>query len=381
MHVPIIHFSPSLGAVFALFAMAICFHGATVSSAAEVTRLSLVKDAEFPEWLTGTEWEFAPKQGKRRLWFAAPCVVIYSRVGETGPKAESGYSFTIQKKGVVRIYPGNSTAHPLDLTVAEDLKAGSVYNVEAKDRTAATMTGRRFLPPTPDMKEAEFKSWLKCKLLGIPSKNAIHATDLVLTEGLKPFLGIQVFSLTKFDDALSVARADKAADVAAAISDFTGVAKVAARNPQSLRAPDSIARLKSILQRAPGHLSAAILLQYATDKLPGSLSPSGSLSELDQAIGDLNTAISGDLAATNKLDSGQIARARSGLQRLRPLADSRVRPLVDAWVEWGNLADKFARTTSPASEASVKEWRATISRIHVEDEKLRSNESFRESLK
>ena len=603
--------------------------GLTNIRAAEVTRLSLVKDAEFPGWLTGTEWEYTPKQGKRKLWFAAPGVVIYTRVGETGVKSQSGYSYTVQKSGFVRIFPGNSAAHPLDLTVAEDLKQGSLYSVDQKDRTAATMIGRRLPPAAPGMKEAEFKKWLqgktltcedgtltfpgdgivhiknkrddvtakleiirpgllsffwssniydptlvsfetdlksarawgwwctfqysissgksppvpgprtlakggvvtmndlkaialtsrasavnallvqelgssrfagkasslslsalplegdkpatiafnqsvgsmmqkalqevarfhairhggwprshemqlsfedkfggkdgpsaavacalllesaikgtaldpefavtgdlnadgsvqpiggvhaklrgatnlKCKLLGIPSKNVIHATDLVLTEGLKPFTGIQVFSLAKFDDALAVARADKSPELAAAIKDFAALSRIAAATPAVLRAPDAIAKLKSILQRAPGHLSAQILLQYATDKLPKSLSPAGTLSELDQSIGDLNTAISGDLTVKNQLDGGQIAKARTALQRLRPLADPRVRPLVDAWVNWGNLADKLAHATGPANEQSVKEWRAAISRISVEDDKLRSNESFREELK
>jgi hypothetical protein len=624
------HF-PALAAWRWLTLLVLCSLGNLSAMAAEVTRLSLVKDAEFPGWLVGTEWEYTPKQGKRRLWFAAPGVVIYSRPGETGTKSQSGYSYTIQKKGIVRTFAANSATSPIDLTVAEDLKQGSVYSAQQKERSAATMIGRRFLPSPADMKEAEFKAWLKgktvsfeggssktfgdstvetrtsresrtwklhfvrpglvyylwnespndptlisfsedlksarfwcwwgtnsgsvsggappaaaakatrttskssvvtmndlkaipltnraaavnalliqelgnsryagkasslslsalplegdkpatvafnqavgsmmskalqevarfhairhggwprahevqlsfedkfggkdgpsaavacalllesaikgtaldpafavtgdmnadgsvqpiggvhaklrgatnlkCKLLGIPSKNVIHATDLVLTEGLKPFLGIQVFSLAKFDDALSVARADKSADLAAAITDFAAFAKTAGPNPQSLRAPDAVARLRSILQRAPGHLSAAVLLQFATDKLPKSLSPAGTLSELDQSIGDLNTAIDGDLNATNKLDSGQIAKARSGFQRLRPLADSRVRPLVDAWVNWGNVADKLARAGGTLNEKSFQEYRAAISRIQVEDEKLRSNESFREALK
>jgi len=608
--------------------LAFCFVGRALSVAADVTRLSLMKDAEFPAWLAGTEWEYAAKQGKRRLWFASPGVVIYTRVGETGVKSQAGYSFTIQKKGLVRVFAGSSAARPLDLTIAEDLKQGSLYDSAEKSRLPAPMIGKRLLPGAPDMKEAEFKSWLagkiltsedgtfsfpdegvvhiknkrdeataklqiirpgllyflwskntydpslisfstdlksarmwgswcvfelristdktppvgaagktdkstvvtmkdlkriplaaraaalnallvqdlgnsryagkasalslsalplegdkpatvgfnqpvgpmmtkalqevarfhairhggwprshevqltfedkytgkdgpsaavacalllesaiigtsldpafavtgdlnadgsvqpiggvhaklrgathlKCKLLGIPSKNVIHATDLVLTEGLKPFLGIQVFSLAKFDDALSLARANRAPDLAAAITEFGIVAKAGAQNPQSLRTPDAIGKLKSILQRAPGHLSAFVLLQYATDKLPKSLSPAGTLSELDQSIGDLNTAIGSDLSATNKLDSGQISKARSGLQRLRPLADARVRPLVDAWVSWGNLADRIVRAGGTLNEKSALEWVSANRRIQVEDDKLRSNVSFREEL-
>jgi hypothetical protein len=94
----------------------------------------------------------------------------------------------------------------------------------------------------------------------------------------------------------------------------------------------------------------------------------------------LDTAIGGDLSATNKLDSGQVSKARSGFQRLRPLADARVRPLVDAWVNWGQLADRLVRAGGTLNEKSFNEWRAAIGRIQVEDEKLRKNEGFREEL-
>jgi hypothetical protein len=221
---------------------------------------------------------------------------------------------------------------------------------------------------------------LKCTLLGIPQKNAIHAMDIYHTEGLKPFLGIQVFAFTKFDEALAVARLGKPPEIMAAIAEFSTLAKSAAKAPNSLRAPDAMTKLQSIIQRVPTHLSARVLLLFATDKLPKTLSPAGTLAEIDQATGDLETAIRGDLTAKTKLDGGQVAKARSGLQRLRPLADARVRPLVDAWVAWGNLADKFVKNDGPRDEKDVKEWIATVNRIGVEEEKLRTNEGFREEL-
>src|SRR5688572_2811317 len=55
---------------FWLHVLALFLATRVLCPAAEVSRLSLIKDAEFPEWLTGTEWEFSPKQGKRRIWFA-----------------------------------------------------------------------------------------------------------------------------------------------------------------------------------------------------------------------------------------------------------------------------------------------------------------------
>lgn len=619
----------------ALCAWFVCFIAAALPPRAEAAPMSLTQmtDTDFATWIMGTEWEFPTNGGKRRIWFATPGVVIYSRMNETSNKQASAFSWGVTKKGVARFFYETGDKRPYDVTISGDLKTAVFLDVKNNDRYQATMTGRRSLPAAPAMKEEEFKTWLKgktincteramtfpdaariqtrttgemredalqvirpglvchfwkgntkdptlicfstdlktarfwvwwgtqegevtsgppreivntakavrtttktgqvtmndlkairlagtaasvnalliqelgnskyagkasalalsalalegdkpatiafnqsvgsmmqkalqevarfhalrhggwpraqemqlsfedkftgkdgpsaavacalllesvikgtdldpafavtgdlnadgsvqpiggvhaklrgatnlkCTLLGIPAKNAIHATDIFYTEGLKPFLRIQVFAFAKFDDALAVARAAKPPEIAAAISDFAALAKAAAAAPNSLRAPDAIAKLRSILQRAPSHHSAQVLLQFATDKLPKTLSPAGTLSEIDQATGDLETAIRGDLTANTKLDGGQVAKARSGLQRLRPLADARVRPLVDAWVAWGNLADKFVKSNGPRDEKDVKEWIATVNRINVEEEKLRTNEAFREELK
>ena len=597
--------------------------------------LTQMSQTDFATWIMGTEWEFKPRGDTRRVWFATPGVVIYTRLEEKGSKAASAYSWGVTKKGEARFYYETTDQRPYEVTISDDLKSASIKDVKSNDSWKATACPRRALPAAPAMKDEEWKTWLKgkhvafggqnyvfgdgivtenldgntkthqmkiirpglayylyedrprdptlmvfstdlksmqyyvwwgtktgvvgdgkppalatttkaparttvaaksgavtmndlksinlagkaaavnalliqelgnskfagsastlslsvlaqegekpatiafnqnvgpmmqkalqevarfhairhggwprasemqlsfedkyggkdgpsaavacalllesvikgmeldplfavtgdlnadgsvqpiggvhaklrgatklkCKLLGIPEKNAIHATDIFHTEGLKPFLGIQVFAFSKFDDVLTIARAAKSPDITAAISDFTALAKAAAAAPNSLRSPDVIARLRSIGQRVPTHLSARILLQYATDKLPRTLSPAGTLAEIDQAVGTLQTAIGSDLSAKTKLDGGEVAKARSGLQRLRPLSDARVRPLVDAWVAWGILADKFVKNDGPRDEKDVTEWRSTISRINVEAEKLRSNEAFREELK
>lgn len=221
---------------------------------------------------------------------------------------------------------------------------------------------------------------LKCELLGIPAKNAAQATDIALTEGLKPFTDIQVFTLSKFDEALALGRADKAADLSAAIGDFDELMKSTKGDPRALRTPDSGEKLRSVLKRAPNHFSAQVLLLAASGKLPKTLSPAGTLSEVDQAVGDLKTAIGGDLTANTNLNSGQITAARSGLTKLRTLADPRVRPLLDAWADWGNLADTLVRGGGNLNAKQLQEWRTAGDRISVEEQKLRSNEAFSEDL-
>lgn len=221
---------------------------------------------------------------------------------------------------------------------------------------------------------------LKCELLGIPAKNAPQATDIALTEGLKPFMDIQVFTLKNFDEALALGRADKAAELSSAINDFAALIKSAKGDPRALRTPESGEKLRAVLKRAPEHFSAQVLLLASAGKLPKTLSPAGTLAEVDQAVGDLKTAIGGDLTTNTKLNGGQISTARSGLVKLRPLADPRVRPLLDAWAAWGNLADTIVRGGGTLNAKQLQEWRTAGDRITVEEEKLRSNEAFSEDL-
>lgn len=221
---------------------------------------------------------------------------------------------------------------------------------------------------------------LKCALLGIPAKNAPQATDIALTEGLKPFMDIQVFTLKNFDEALALGRADKATEFSSAITDFAALVKSTKGDPRGLRTPESGEQLRSVLKRAPTHFSAQVLLLAAAGKLPKTLSPAGTLAEVDQAVGDLKTAIGGDLTTNTKLNSGQVTTARSGLVKLRPLADPRVRPLLDAWAAWGNLADTIVRGGGTLNAKQLQEWRTAGDRISVEEQKLRSNEAFSEDL-
>ena len=222
---------------------------------------------------------------------------------------------------------------------------------------------------------------LSCKLLGIPEKNAAHAADIALTEGIKPFIAIQVFSLTKFEDALTLARTDKPAALAAAIAEYDVIAQVLQKNPTASKSPSLPGKLKAILEKAPNHFSAKILLEYATGKMPVRLSPAGTLSELRQGVGDIVTGINGDMSATSKLDGAQLGKARGALQRLRPLADLRVRSVVDAYVDWATLAAYIIyEDEGLITKQTIGRWQAAVARIKTEEEKLRKDESFSEDL-
>jgi hypothetical protein len=84
----------------------------------------------------------------------------------------------------------------------------------------------------------------------------------------------QVFSISTINDALGLARQDRAENLQSAIARFDALR---ARLPavvtaNYLQSPIVQSELKEVLRAAPNHLSASILLQAAVNQLPHELS-------------------------------------------------------------------------------------------------------------
>ncbi|HSJ01034.1 MAG: S16 family serine protease [Verrucomicrobium sp.] len=216
-------------------------------------------------------------------------------------------------------------------------------------------------------------------LAAIPQKNRTSATDLVVGEGIRPLLGVQLFSIDTFDEALALARTDRAPDLAKAISSFSSLGDHLKSNPSALTTPAVKNGLTEILEVAPNHVSARLLLMAAQGMLPKQFSPSGSLDAVNQAVAAVDEAAGTDLTATSALDSGKVGAARSRLQRLRGMVDTRVQPLVDAWIAWSGLADLII-TRRSATPQLLQQFQAAGGRINAEGKKLEGDSEFVEEL-
>jgi Lon protease (S16) C-terminal proteolytic domain len=218
-----------------------------------------------------------------------------------------------------------------------------------------------------------------CTIAAIPEKNFTEAADLALTDGAAPFLGIQVFTVTHFDDAVKLAVAGDA-QLQAVMDSFSVIAGKIKTRPATLRQPDILSALRSLAKESPNHASIRLLLAMAEDKLPAALSPSGSLNAIELAITDALEGTSQELLAKSNLDRGKVSAARGKLQQLRGKLDKRTHPLADAWVTWCQSVERLTATAGKIDNNLAGEHKAAVQRIHAEEEKLRANADFREDL-
>ncbi|MEZ0386660.1 MAG: S16 family serine protease [Verrucomicrobium sp.] len=216
-------------------------------------------------------------------------------------------------------------------------------------------------------------------LAGIPLKNRTSALDLAVGEGAAPFIGLQLFSVETFDEALALARKDRSAALTQALNTFATVSNTLRSTPSALSSPAIHSALEGIVAAAPNHISARILLAVTDGRLPKQLSAPGSLEAVDQALAAVAEATGSDLTATSSLDSGKLGVARNKLQRLRVMIDTRVHPYVDAWVNWATLADQII-TRRAMNAQLLQQFRAAGARINAEGKKLEGNSGFMEEV-
>jgi|GEM_PF-1974742 len=221
-----------------------------------------------------------------------------------------------------------------------------------------------------------------CTCVAIPETNTQQATDLALTDGAAPFLGIQVFSIATFEEAAKLAVREDA-HVRAVMDSFTVLAKRVRADAAALRQAATVNALRELTRQAPTHLSARFLLAIAEDKLPATLSPGGSLTAINLAIMDALESTSQELLAKSNLDRGKVAGARSRLQQLRSKLDKRTQPLTDAWIAWSNAIDRLSSAAAGGGKVEAKlvnDAKSSAARIQAEEGRLSGNAEFNEDL-
>jgi hypothetical protein len=122
----------------------------------------------------------------------------------------------------------------------------------------------------------------KCKVILIPERNSRDVVDFTLLTGTSPLWDTQIFSIGTIDQALGLARKDRAADIKQAMARFDALrARLpAVVTPNYLQSPIVQSELQEIVRLAPNHLSAATLLHAAQNQLPRELSLNRSVNEI-----------------------------------------------------------------------------------------------------
>lgn len=182
----------------------------------------------------------------------------------------------------------------------------------------------------------------RCKLVAVPTKNEKAVADTLLLDGPGPLVGITVFGIKTFDDAMRLAQTERPEALTRALADFDAMRTVIQRDPRQatalLRTPHAVQRLQALYAAAPDCYSAKYLLGYAQGRVARTLSLGGSIEAAQNSAQAILYAVKNDVAnVVDKLKPDEVGNALSKLRSLRPSMDQRVWPFVDGVMDLGEV--------------------------------------------
>lgn len=181
-----------------------------------------------------------------------------------------------------------------------------------------------------------------CKLVGVPVKNEKSVADILVTDGPAPLVGITIFGIKTFEDALLLASTERPQALQNALTDFDNMRTVMMRDPRQivplLRTPQAAQRLQALLNVAPNCYSAKYLLLHLQGRAPKVLSIGGSIEAAQGSAQSIVSAIDHDVDTNmSNLKGDELGTSLNKLRRLRPLLDQRVWPYADNLVSFGEV--------------------------------------------
>jgi hypothetical protein len=173
-------------------------------------------------------------------------------------------------------------------------------------------------------------------------KNERSVQDILVLEGPAPLVGITVFGIKTFDDAMLLASMERPTALQTALTEFDNMRTVMMRDPRQivplLRTPHAAQRLQALLTAAPNCYSAKYLLLYLQGRAPRSLSIGGSIEAAQNSAESLVSAIDHDVSKNmSSLKGDELGNSLNKLRQLRPMLDARVWPYVDNLIAYGEI--------------------------------------------
>ncbi len=224
-----------------------------------------------------------------------------------------------------------------------------------------------------------------CTHVAVPKVSIGLLSDMLVVNDMKPLIAIQVFSLKKYDDALALAKSPEARDpkIQEAIDAFKEVQKVLLQpnGTKFLTNSHVQAKLQKVVAAAPNHESARLLLLKSIGKIPTQLSLRGSFSQIDKITKPI-----WEILKTGELDGTETGLKDSifSIRRVRRLLDDRAKPTADALEELskalGAIGESKLGGNSARVQALLRNYRAALSRVKTEYNKLASNPDIQEEL-
>jgi len=131
--------------------------------------------------------------------------------------------------------------------------------------------------------------------IALPSANVQDLADTLLLKGVNPLLDVQIFSVSNFEEAKALALApdDRAPEINEAIQKFAEIEQAikGARANDLITNPQVQERLQEVVDLAPNHASAKLLLLRSANRNPQRLSVSRSLTIIEDYKDDQRSLI------------------------------------------------------------------------------------------
>ena len=130
-----------------------------------------------------------------------------------------------------------------------------------------------------------------CTMVAIPESNQASISDAYILNGIKSLYQIQIFTLSTFEDASTLAMLDRDEKIQQGLDEFSQVQTVLKKNPKYVYNNKVKEKLRAVYKLMPNHLSAKLLLLHGLKKGPSKLSLAGSLTGIDEAGSQLGIMI------------------------------------------------------------------------------------------
>jgi hypothetical protein len=198
-------------------------------------------------------------------------------------------------------------------------------------------------------------------LVAVPLKNYDNLVDAIIYRGPAIVTDVQVIGMSSLDDAVAIMRTDRTPELTKAIALFGDVQTALKDDPRALYKPAMQSQLQTILSLAPNHLSAKLLLMVGERKMPATLSPTASLYYTDAAVSVMLPILKNRDYRSHPVPSSTVRTQLAELDKLRPMADPKIQPLIDAWSHFLR-----AWTAQQSGEGSYAEVNGQLQKLQDE---------------
>ncbi|MGA2582491.1 MAG: S16 family serine protease [Tepidisphaeraceae bacterium] len=199
-----------------------------------------------------------------------------------------------------------------------------------------------------------------CTLVALPDENYEQLVDAEIYDGLSAVTNTQVLGISTLDSAAAVARVDRDAKLAQAITLFSEIQEAIKQSPDYLKTTKAQSDLQQVLDLDPDHLSAKVLLSIAQGtartRLTAGASEYYTFVAVQFAVPMINQQIQS--GTKSPVLPAMVEESLKRLLLVHQRSDPHIVPLIDAWSDWiqassdyesGNASDDYLETKRQAA--------------------------------